>query len=293
MTEFTADAYAKVNLALDVVRKREDGYHEVLMLMQQVALKDRVTVRRLGGSGRQVRIICDKEGVPADEKNLAWKAARLMLDMAESLEDVEVEIDKQIPVEAGLAGGSADAAATMIAMNELLELGMEKGRLCSLAGTLGSDVPFCVLGGTAVASGTGTDIVATTGFAPQEYFILLCKPPVGVSTRDVYSAFDDREAEIRKLPGPDVLYLIGGIAMGSPVRNMKGRMVNVLEYVTAEEVPEIKEIEAVMLEEGAVHAMMTGSGPTVFGVFENQDQVVAAFNRLSIIYEETFITTFK
>lgn len=291
--EITVDAFAKVNLALEIVGKREDGYHEVLMLMQQIGLKDKVTVRRMGGNERKVKIICSKEGVPLDEKNLAWRAAMLMLEMAESLESVEIEIQKDIPMEAGLAGGSADAAATIRAMNEMFELKLDRESLCNLAGGLGADVPFCVLGGTAIASGTGTSLVSTLGFAPQEYFLLLCKPPVGVSTQEVYAAFDEKEEEIRRLPAPDVLYLVGGIALGSPVRLMKNRMVNVLEYITSEEVPEIKEIERVMIDEGAAHAMMTGSGPTVFGIFEEKERAVAAFLKLSEKYEETYITTFK
>ncbi len=293
MNEITVDAFAKVNLALEVMGLREDGYHEVLMLMQQLVLKDRVTVRRLGGSERCVKIVCEKEGVPLDETNLAWRAAMLMLDMAESLESVEVEIEKNIPMAAGLAGGSSDAAATIKAMNEVFELNLDEESLCNLAGGLGADVPFCVLGGTAVASGIGTDLVSTVGFAPQEYYVLLCKPPVGVSTREVYKAFDAKVEEIRKQPRPDVPYLVGGIVLGSPVRLLKGRMVNDLEYITSTEVPDINDIKAVMLEEGAAHAMMTGSGPTVFGIFEEKEGAVAAFKRLSQKYEETYITTFR
>ena len=292
MKEIKTEGHAKINLALEITGVRPDGYHEVRMFMQEIALKDVITVRRLGGSGRHITITCDKPEIPTDHRNLAYKAAMLMLEMSESLENLEIDIEKHIPMEAGLAGGSADCAAVLKAMNELFEMHIGEKSLCSLGAELGADVPFCVIGGAAMATGKGTDLMPFLGFAPQEYYLVLCKPPVGAATREVYAAYDLKAEEIKKTPRPDAMYIAGGISMGAPIRALKKKMVNDLEYVTAEKIPEIKEIEATMTEAGAVHAMMTGSGPTVVGIFEGQEEATVAFSLLSEKYNETYITTF-
>lgn len=290
--EIKTEGHAKINLALEVVGLRPDGYHEVRMFMQQIALKDIITVRRTGGSGRHISITCNKPEVPTDHTNLAYKAAMLMLEMSESLENIEIEIEKHIPMEAGLAGGSADCAAVLKAMNDLFEMHLGEKSLCSLGAELGADVPFCIVGGAAMATGTGTEILPFMGFAPHEYYLVLCKPPVGAATREVYAAYDLRAEEIKQTPRPDAMYIAGGISMGAPIRALKRKMVNDLEYITGEWIPEIRDIEALMTEEGAVHAMMTGSGPTVVGIFENKEEAAVAFSLLSEKYNETYITTF-
>ena len=293
MKQITIDANAKVNLALDVLGRLPGGYHEVRMVMQQLELKDRLTITKTGRGKREIIITTDKDGVPVDYRNLAHKAAQIMLGLYEIVDGVEIHIEKNIPMEAGLAGGSADCAATLIAMNELFDMRLSTNALCQLGARLGSDVPFCILGGAAVAEGTGTGITQIKGLNPEKYTVVLCKPPVGISTREVYAKYSERMDEMVRMPHPDVVSLVGGVSAEVPLFALKKNMINVLEYVTVKERPEVAEIERIMVDMGADHAMMTGSGPTVFGIFKDRERAVGAYSRLAEIYEETYLTIFK
>ena len=293
MNEITVDAHAKVNLCLDVLGRLSNGYHEVRMVMQQLELKDTITVKKTGRGKREIIITTNADGVPLDYRNLAHRAAQLMLGLDEILDGVEIHIDKHIPMEAGLAGGSADCAATLAAMNILFDMGLSTNDLCKLGARLGSDVPFCILGGTVVAEGTGRRLTPIKGLNGDKYTLVLCKPEPGISTGEVYSKYSERMGEMVARPHPDVVRLVGGLSAELPLSELKRDMINVLEYVTAEERPEVKEIIYIMKESGAETAMMTGSGPTVFGIFEDSVRAEAAFSRLSRQYEETFLTKLR
>ena len=293
MNEITIDAYAKINLALDVLGRLPNGYHEVRMLMQQLELKDRVTLRKTGSSRREIRLTCDNENVPADNTNLAWQAVVLMMDLYEIAEGIEIHIEKRIPMEAGLAGGSADCAAALKAMNILFELDLTTKELCRLGAGLGSDVPFCIQGGTAVAGGTGTDLTQVKGLDPDRYTVLLCKPPEGVSTGEVYRKYSERMADMVTRPHPDIVRLVGDLTADTPLSQAKKDMINVLEYVTGEDLPVIGELEEAMLEGGAVVSRMTGSGPTVFGIFEERTAAERTGVGLADRFPQTYLTTFR
>lgn len=293
MKRISIDAHAKVNLSLDVLGRLPNGYHEVRMIMQQLNLKDVVTVIKTGSGRREIEITTDKDGVPVDYRNLAYQGAQLMLGINEMLEGVHIHIQKNIPMEAGLAGGSADCAATMIAINQLFNMQMSTSTLCKLGARLGSDIPFCIKGGTAVARGTGTGLTEIKGIDSEKYTVVLCKPPQGVSTGTVYRKYSERMDEMVRKPHPDIVSMVGSLSADSPISVLKKNMINVLEYVTADEVEEVKQIEQIMLEKGAKHAMMTGSGPTVFGIFTEIQDAVVAYTTLAQMYEETFITRFK
>ena len=293
MNEITIDAYAKVNLALDVIGRLPNGYHEVRMIMQQLELKDRVTVKKTGGAKREIRITCDDPAVPADASNLAYRAVLLVMEMYEILEGIEIHIEKRIPMEAGLAGGSADCAAALKAMNLLYDLNLSTKGLCGFGARLGADVPFCLLGGTAVAGGTGTELTPVKGLDPEKYTVLLCKPPEGVSTGEVYGKYSERMAEMVNRPHPDIVRLVGGMTAGTPVTELKRDMINVLEYVTGEDLPVIGEIEKIMEEKGAQVSLMTGSGPTVFGIFPDRLAAEEAGAELIKRFPLTYMTRLR
>jgi len=293
MREITIDAHAKINLALDVVGKLPNGYHEVRMIMQQLELKDRITVKRKDYGKQRISVTCTNPAVPCDGTNLAWRAAELMLNLQEILEGVEIHIEKNIPMEAGLAGGSTDCAAVMMAMNTLFDMNLKQEFLLGLGAELGADVPFCIQGGTALATGTGTAITDIRGMNRDHYTLVLCKPDFGVSTAAVYKRYSARMEEMKIRKHPDIVSLIGGLESGASVREMKRDMVNVLEYVTGELHPEIGQIENIMEANGADVAMMTGSGPTVFGIFRDKRAAAAAYVALAERYRETYITVFR
>ncbi|MDO4481866.1 MAG: 4-(cytidine 5'-diphospho)-2-C-methyl-D-erythritol kinase [Bacillota bacterium] len=293
MNEITIDAHAKVNLCLDVLGKLPNGYHEVRMVMQQLELSDTITVKKTGRGKREIIITTNADGVPVDYRNLAHRAAQLMLGLDEILDGVEIHIEKRIPVEAGLAGGSADCAATLAAMNILFDMGLSTKALCRLGARLGSDVPFCIMGGTVVAEGTGTRLTPVKGLNGDKYTVVLCKPEQGISTGAVYGKYSERMGEMIARPHPDIVRLVGGMSAELHLSELKKDMINVLEYVTAEERPEVREIINIMKESGADAALMTGSGPTVFGLFENSSEAEAAYSKLSSRYEETVLTKLR
>lgn len=280
MDKLTVPAYAKVNLVLDVLGLRPDGYHEVNMVMQAVALADLVTVSR---RPEGITLSSDRPDLPVGDDNLAFRAARLLLEHTGTSAGLHIHITKRIPVAAGLAGGSTDAAAVLLAANYLLELGLTNARLAQLGAKLGADVPFCLLGGTARATGIG-ERLSLLPAAPLLWLVLV-KPDFGVSTRDVYRWFDQQPVSRRPDTGQAIRALEDRDAEG-----LISAMGNVLEPVTATRHPEVAVIIDELVALGARRAVMCGSGPTVFGIaFDRQhaEAMAAAFRPR---YKEVFVT---
>lgn len=256
----TLDANAKINLTLDILGLREDGYHEVAMVMQEVSLHDTLSLKKTeAGIQLSITIEGQKGTLPADETNLCWKAAALMQQEYGLTGGVSMELVKRIPMAAGLAGGSADAAAVLKGMNQLYELEISEERLCELGARLGSDIPFCLLGGTMLAEGRGEKLTRLPDF--PETFVVLAKPEVGVSTAWAYKTYDAGYDG----PHPDNEAMLAAIRDGSLDR-VAGLLCNVLEGVTVKKHAIIDSYKQTMLQQGALASMMSGSGPTVFGL---------------------------
>ncbi len=262
MKEISLKACAKINLGLDVLRRREDGYHELRMIMQSVRLFDRLTMRRTRAEG--VRLKTNLPFLPVDRDNLVVRACQLLMDEFEVTEGVFVDLEKHIPVAAGLAGGSTDAAAAMIGVNRLFGLGLSLPELMSRASAIGADVPFCLMRGTALAEGIGDRLTRLP--SPPRCYVLLAKPDAHISTKYVYTHLD--VGALKK--HPDIDSQIRAIENGD-LRALAQAMGNVLETVTLDICPQIGRIRERMLSGGAIGAMMSGSGPTVFGLFEDRE----------------------
>ena len=254
-------AYAKINLALDVVGKREDGYHEVRMIMQTVKLYDKLTFRLLEEDA--IRLKTNVGFLPCDENNLIYKAVRCLKEQYHVKQGMEIDLYKCIPVAAGMAGGSTDCAAALIGASKLFGLHLDKQTLMKIGVRLGADVPYCIMRGTALSEGIG-EILTPLPSIP-DCKILIAKPPVGVSTKFVYEHLDEQGIETH----PDVDGMVQAIREGN-LLGITNRMGNVLENVTIPEYPVIDQIKKCMIEQGALNAMMSGSGPTVFGIYEDR-----------------------
>lgn len=261
MDELDVKARAKINLGLDVCRRLENGYHEVKMVMQTVDIYDELSLKK-----RQepdiVLLINSRDDLGRLEDNLIYKAARLMQEHYGIRQGVEISLKKKIPVAAGMAGGSTDAAATMLAMNELFALGREKEELMELALPLGADIPFCIMGGTALAEGIGEKLTSLP--APPEAVLVVVKPPIMVPTGKVYQSLDLNGLEKH----PDIDGMVQALKDGD-LKGITQRMENVMETVTETEFPIITDIKKMLTGNGALNAMMSGSGPSIFGVFTN------------------------
>lgn len=277
-------ALAKINLGLDVVRKREDGYHEVRMVMQTINMYDLLELTVTESPG--IRIQTNLYYLPCDENNLVYKAAKLLMDEFHITNGLYVKLDKFIPVAAGMAGGSSDAAATMVGVNRLFRLGLSLEQLMERGVKIGADVPYCIMRGTALAEGIGEILSPMPPMPPCH--ILIGKPPVSVSTKFVYGNLKANELERH----PDIDGLIEEMKKGD-VRGMCRKMENVLETVTIPAYPVIQEIKDRMIKCGAAGAMMSGSGPTVFGVFESKEDGLKAKEELSKsgLARQIFLTT--
>lgn len=284
--ELILRAHGKINLGLDVIRRLENGYHEVKMIMQSVELADIVTMRRL--SEDKITVAADRAGLPCDESNLAWRAAALMKERYSLRGGVEIFLEKHIPVAAGMAGGSADCAAVLKGMNELFDLSASLEELQEIGVKLGADVPYCLLGGCALSEGIGERLTQLA--EPPACSLLLAKPDIDVSTRHVYESL--RPDALKR--HPDIDGMIRDIEKGD-LNGLCGKMENVLENVTGAEYPIIGEIERLMLEEGALTALMSGSGPTVFGVFREEKAAGSAMRaiRERNLTEEVFVSGFQ
>jgi len=273
-------APAKINLLLDVLRKREDGYHEVEMIMTMVDLADRLEMEPLS---RDTIIISSQVGyIPLDEKNLAFQAARLIKERYNVRQGVYIHLDKKIPVAAGLAGGSSDAAATLRGLNRLWGLNIPEQELCQLGAELGSDVPFCVTGGTAIARGRGEQLEPI--HQPPQCWVVLAKPPINVSTADVYGKF--RVEHIKQ--HPSIVGMNAALAAGS-FAQMCSQLGNVLESVTLNMYPEVLQLKESMIKLGADGVLMSGSGPTVFGLVSKEAKLPRIYNGLRGFCKEVYV----
>ena len=275
----TVEANAKINLTLDILGTRPDGYHEVEMIMQSVGLSDTIHLERME-TGISLRM--DAPELPADETNLAWKAARLFLDVYKIQTGVAIEIEKRIPIAAGLAGGSADAAGTLIGMNRLFGTGLSAKELCGLGEKIGSDVPFCIEGGTMLATGRGEILRRLPELPPL--FVVLAKPPVSVSTAWAYRTYDEMGA----VRHPDTKAMLAALSEARVDAIAKG-LVNVLEEVTLEAHPVVGEYKRLLAKNGTMAAMMSGSGSTVFALAEKKTDAERAASELSDTYPEAAV----
>ena len=275
MEEVFRKAYGKVNLGLDVVGRRPDGYHLVRMVMQTVDVCDDIVVRK-GHAGSGLSLSCDHPEVPADERNLAWKAAMLVCRKYGIEPSFSITITKRIPAAAGMAGGSTDGAAVILALNELLELHMTMEEMDEIALQLGADVPFCLRRGTYLAEGIGEKLTKLPDLAPCSMVIV--KPPFGVSTPWAYKALDEYlgSAPESGAAHPDIDLLMKALDR-KDVSDTAAQMGNILESVVTREYPEILEIKKRLTDKGAVKALMSGSGPTVFGIFTDDKAAQEAF----------------
>ncbi len=271
-------APAKINLSLDAIKKRDDGFHEVEMIMTMVDLADRIDLTDIEGD----RITVDvSEGfVPNDHRNLAYQAAALLKQRCNIKRGVSIYITKRIPVAAGLAGGSSDAAATLKGLNQLWDLGLSLDELAELGAEIGSDVSFCVYGGTALATGRGEIIKAIP--APPSCWVILAKPPIGVSTAEVY-----KRLNVNTIQHANTQEMIRAITD----QNFKGiceNLHNVLEAVTLDMHPEVRNIKEQMIRFGADGVLMSGSGPTIFGLVEHESRLHRVYNGLRGFCQDVF-----
>ena len=271
MENITLKALAKVNLGLDVVRRREDGYHEVRMIMQTIHLYDKLDIKKTTESG--IAITSNLSYVPTNENNLVYKAGKLLMDEFGIKEGVRIVLDKHIPVAAGLAGGSSNAAAVLVGMNRLFSLGLSQEELMERGVRLGADVPYCVMRGTVLAEGIG-EILSPLPPLPK-CCVLIAKPGISVSTKTVYEKLDAQEISAH----PDIDGILEGLE-DQDIQKVAASMGNVLETVTIGDYPIIEQIKTVMKESGALNAMMSGSGPTVFGIFEDRQRAKEAKQKI-------------
>lgn len=260
-------AMAKINLGLDVIRKREDGYHEVRMIMQTIRMYDVLDIRKKQNPG--ISLSTNLPYVPSDERNLVYKAAKLLMDEFDIKEGLSMRLCKSIPVAAGMAGGSSDAAAAFVGVNRLFRLGLSQEELMERAVRIGADVPYCIMRGTALAEGIGEKLTPLS--AMPEGYVLIGKPGINVSTKIAYENLKLDAVEKR----PDIDGMIQDI-QNKDLYSMTEKMVNVFEPGLMEKYPVIREIRDFMEERGALKAMMSGSGPTVFGIFDSKEKMNAA-----------------
>ena len=271
MKDISVKALAKINLGLDVVRKREDGYHEVRMVMQTIHLFDRLEISK--NTSGEITMETNLSFLPTNENNLVYKAAKLLQDEFAIKDGVHVWLHKYIPVAAGMAGGSTDAAAVLYGMNQIFDLGLTREELMERGVKIGADVPYCIMRGTALAEGIGEKLKRLPKV--PECYVLVGKPGINVSTKTAYENLN--LAGIGK--HPDIDGLIRDIEDGD-LYAMASKMENVFEPGIIRQYPVIGNIKELMEEKGALKAVMSGSGPTVFGIFDNRDKMAAAARSL-------------
>lgn len=277
---YTYNAPAKINIGLDVLGRRDDGYHDLKMIMQTIDLEDILTFTIKEG-GREITMTCTDSSLSVDDTNLVMRAARHMADEFGIKSSIEIHLEKNIPIAAGMAGGSTDAATTFIAMNDIFGLGLSKAELMERAVNLGADIPYCILRGTALSEGIGDILTPLPEY--KNVTILIVKPPINVSTAFVYGNLKiDSQTN-----HPDIDNIMNYMAQmnHSAVGSLLG---NVLEDVTVKEYPVIDDIKGCMIKNGSLGALMSGSGPTVFGIFENDETASKALEKCLLLVPGSF-----
>lgn len=278
MKQITLQGYAKINLTLDVTGRREDGYHLLETILQSVSLSDTIHLRILDTPG--IQLSCTDPRIPCDHTNTAWRAADLFLQHHQLNCGVAIGIEKRIPSQAGLAGGSADAAAVLAGLNEILETGDSAETLCELGVQIGADIPFCLRGGTRLAYGIGEELKELPPL--PSCCIVVCKPPVDVSTRLAYERIDKGDLPVR----PDTPAMLKAL-QNADLMEIAHLLCNVFEPVLA--FPEVASVRTQMLQNGALGACMSGSGSSVFGIFPSSAQALDCLERLKAQYPSTFL----
>ena len=284
MQKMKLKAFAKINLGLDVVRRREDGYHEVRMIMQTVAIFDRISIEVSNKPG--IRVKTNLSFLPADENNLVYQAAKLLMEEFKIEKGLVIDLEKHIPVAAGMAGGSTDAAAVLIGVNKIFRLHLSQEELMQRGVRIGADVPYCIMRGTALSVGIGDILTPLPSMVSCP--ILVVKPGISVSTKYVY---ENLHADTL-VEHPDIDGMIKEIK-ASNLQGIVDKMGNVLETVTISKYPVIEELKQLMIENGAMGAMMSGSGPTVFGIFDKEETAVKAYNavKASKLGKQLYLTS--
>ena len=285
MDKLQLKAYGKINLGLDVIRKRPDGYHDLDMIMQMVDVYDDIIIEKK--AGEEIGVKADAAVLSNGKDNLAYMAAKMLFDEFGIKSGVEITIHKRIPIAGGMAGGSSDCATTLIGINEMFNLGLSKQQLMERGVKLGADVPYCVLGGTAIARGIGE--VLTPLPTPPQCHVIIAKPPISVSTAYVYGHI--RPDEITKRPDIEQMTLA---IKEQDLNKLSDLLYNVMEEVTVSEYPVIEKLKSIMLEKGALNSIMSGSGPTVFGLLDDREKAQAAMKALDSkeLTEQLYLTKF-
>ena len=281
MNSITLKSRAKINLSIDVLGKRQDGYHLVEMIMQTIDLYDLIEINEKDND--QITIKSTSDEIPLDCNNLVYKAANLIKKTFNINKGVEIHIKKNIPVAAGMAGGSSNAAAVLVGLNKLWNLNLSNQQLEKIGLKLGADVPFCINGGAVLASGIGEELTPIKGLT-KDVCILVCKPDLFVSTKEVYECIDSKDIDKR----PNNKFLIECLK-NEDTRQLAENMFNVLEGVTMDKHPVIQQIKDIMTNNRALGAMMSGSGPTVFGLYENREDAVKCKAILEKQFNQTFV----
>lgn len=285
MDKLELKAYGKINLGLDVIRKRPDGYHDLDMIMQMVDVYDDVILTKK--ENPEIVVKTDTAVLSNGKDNLAYMAAKTLMDEFGVHQGIEIQIHKRIPIAGGMAGGSSDCATTMIGVNQMFDLGLTTEELMERGVKLGADVPYCILGGTAIARGIGE--ILTPLPTPPQCHVIIAKPPVSVSTAFVYGHI--RPDEITKRP--DIEGMVSAI-QNQDLYQLAELLYNVMEDVTVPEYPIIQDIKEVMLANGALNAIMSGSGPTVFGLYDDKEKAERTVEKLKAqdLTEQLYLTKF-
>ena len=281
MNSIQLKSRAKINLSIDVLGKREDGYHLVEMIMQTIDLYDIIKIKELDTN--TITIKSNSSNIPLDENNIVYKAITLLKNKFNIDKGLEVFIQKNIPIAAGMAGGSSNAAAVLVGLNKLWGLNLSEEELQQIGFKLGADVPFCISGKAALAQGVGEELTYIKGLS-KDVSILVCKPNLFISTQKVYQGLDLNNIKNR----PDNKYLMHCLEKDD-IKSLASNMVNVLETVTSKEHSEIKEIERIMMNNNALGSMMSGSGPTVFCLFESKEDALRGKEELLKTYEQVYV----
>ena len=286
MNQIRLKALAKINLGLDVLRRKEDGYHEVKMIMQTINLHDSIYMKKI--EEKEIRIRTNLYYLPNNENNLAYKAAKILMDEFDLPGGISIHLKKVIPVAAGMAGGSSDGAAVLFGMNKMYGLKLSMQELMDRGVKLGADVPYCIMRGTALAEGIGEKLTALPSM--PKCHILIAKPPINVSTKFVYENLHANDLKPEDHPPVDVQ--LAALEEGN-LEKLVAHMGNVLERVTVPEYPVINEIKQKMMDHGALGAMMSGSGPTVFGIFTSYAKAKEAYQDIerSGLSKQIYLTT--